>query len=132
MMNALNILPSYTDYFHLDTATLALNSSTVWIGSCISGLCFGKVCDIWGRIRAMYIATAITILAVILQAASQNVAMFAVSRIIIGFGIGASQIVVPAYLAETLPVKWRTIGLGTFNSLFYIGRSSTCMLLTSV
>lgn len=31
MMSALNILPSYTDYFHLTPATLALNTATVYI-----------------------------------------------------------------------------------------------------
>ena len=43
MMNALNILPSYTDYFSLTTTTLALNSAAIWMGAAIAGLLFGKV-----------------------------------------------------------------------------------------
>jgi hypothetical protein len=49
MMNALNILPSYTDYFTLTTATLALNTASVWMGSAIAGLMFAKVPDWLGR-----------------------------------------------------------------------------------
>jgi len=38
--------------------------------------------------------------------------MFIIARIIIGFGTSASVLTGPAYLAETLPFKWRAWGLG--------------------
>jgi hypothetical protein len=49
MMNGLNILPSYTDYFTLNTTTLALNTASVWMGSTIAGVAFAKVPDWVGR-----------------------------------------------------------------------------------
>lgn len=51
------------------------------------------VTDAIGRKNSLLLAAVITIFGVILQTASQNVAMFVISRIIIGFGTGASGIV---------------------------------------
>lgn len=121
MMNGLNILPSYTNYFHLTTATLALNTSSVWLGGFIS-LLFGKVPDQIGRKPAMFWAAVLTLIAVFLQAAAQNIAMFVCARILIGAGTGASAIAAPVYLAETLPMKWRGLGLSIIYDFWYVVR----------
>ena len=57
----------------------------------------------------------------ILTAAAQNIAMFLVARFILGIGIGFTYVVVPIYLAETLPLKYRTLGLGFINDMYYVG-----------
>ncbi|KAJ7758148.1 MFS sugar transporter-like protein [Mycena maculata] len=121
MINGLNILPSYSNYFELDTATTALNTASVWIGGILAGLSYSKVTDVLGRRPALFWAAVITIIAVILQTAAQNIAMFVVARILIGFGTSASALAGPAYLAETLPFKWRAWGLGIFNDFYYVG-----------
>lgn len=121
MMNGLNILPSYTDYFSLDTATLALNSSCVWAGSCIGDFFYGQVTNAVGRKRAMLIAWIITIVAVVIQTAAQNIGMFIFSRFLIGIGVGAAYVCCPTYLAEVLPMEWRGWGLGIFMDFFYVG-----------
>ncbi len=59
---------------------------------------------------------------VVLQTASQNVAMFVISRFIVGLGNGAAFACAPVYLAETLPMKWRGVGLGLFMTCFYVGK----------
>lgn len=46
--------------------------------------------DIVGRKNAMLYAALFTIFAAILQAASQNIAMFVIARIFIGMGTSAS------------------------------------------
>lgn len=99
--NGLNILPSYTNYFNLDTATLSLQTAALWIGGCLAGLTWGKVTDVIGRRPALFWAAVITIVAIILQTAAQNIAMFVVARILIGFGTSASGLSGPVYLAET-------------------------------
>ncbi|KAM5349670.1 hypothetical protein ACJ41O_006175 [Fusarium nematophilum] len=121
MMNALNILPSYTDYFHLTTATLALNTASVWVGSTLAGILLAKVPDLIGRKWALLAGAIITVVGVILQAAAQDIGMFIASRIIIGFGTGGSSIAGPVYLAETLPVQYRSWGLGLFYDFWYVG-----------
>lgn len=117
MMNALNILPSYTDYFELTIATLALNTAAVWLGATISGLFYGKVVDWLGRKMGMCLAVLVMIVAVALQAAAQNIAMFTVARILIGIGTGMSGLAGTVWLAETLPFKWRATGLAVFYDL---------------
>ncbi|KAF8853833.1 MFS sugar transporter-like protein [Acephala macrosclerotiorum] len=121
MMNGLNILPSYTDYFSLTTTTLALNTSAVWLGGAIAGFFYGMIADAIGRKNAMFLAAAFTIFSAILQAASQNIAMFVIARIFIGFGTSASGVAGSTYLAETLPYNWRAWGLGIYYDFWYIG-----------
>ncbi|KAJ7643950.1 MFS sugar transporter-like protein [Roridomyces roridus] len=121
MINGLNILPSYANYFNLDKTTTALNTASVWIGGFLAGISYGKVTDVIGRRPSLFWAAVITLIAVILQTASQNVAMFVVARILIGYGTSASALTGPAYLAETLPTKWRGWGLGIFNDFYYVG-----------
>jgi hypothetical protein len=59
---------------------------------------------------------------VILQTAAQDIAMFVIAHIIIGFGTSASGLSGPTYLAETLNFKHRAWGLGAFNDFYYVGR----------
>ncbi|KAJ4470825.1 sugar transporter [Lentinula aciculospora] len=121
MINGLNILPSYVNYFHLTPATTGLNTAALWIGGCIAGVTWGKVTDVIGRRPALVWAAILTLIAVVLQTAAQNIAMFVVARIILGFGTSASGLAGPAYLAETLPLHWRGWGLGLFNDFYYVG-----------
>lgn len=71
----------------------------------------------------MWISAMITLVGVVLQAAAQNIAMFVVARFVVGLGNGAAFLCGPVYLAETLTLKWRGIGLGIFMSFFYVGKS---------
>ncbi|KAK7747080.1 hypothetical protein SLS62_009236 [Diatrype stigma] len=121
MMSGLNILPSYTEYFQLDTVSLALQSSISWAGCAVAGFGYGNLTDWVGRKKAMWISAIITLVGVIIQAASQNIAMFVVARFIVGIGNGATFICGPIYLAEIFPLKWRGIGLAIFMDFFYIG-----------
>ncbi|KAI1099865.1 hexose transporter [Jackrogersella minutella] len=121
MMSGLNILPSYSDYFELDTVSLALQSSVSWAGCAVAGLCYANLTDWLGRKKAMWISAMITLVGVILQAAAQNIAMFVVARFIVGIGNGATFVCGPVYLAEIFPLKWRGIGLALFMDFFYVG-----------
>ena len=119
--NGLNILPSYNDYFALTTVTTSLNTSTLYLGGCIAGFVWGPVTDALGRRPALFWAAVLTLIAVVLQTAAQNVGMFIFARVLIGFGTAASGITGPAYLAETLPWRQRAWGLGIFNDFYYVG-----------
>ncbi|KAL1867939.1 hypothetical protein VTK73DRAFT_3904 [Phialemonium thermophilum] len=121
MINGLNILPSYNDYFHLNTATTALNTATLYLGGSLAGFVWGTVTDWTGRRPALFWAAILTLVAVVLQTAAQNVGMFIFARVLIGFGTTASGITGPAFLAETLPWRQRAWGLGIFNDFYYVG-----------
>lgn len=114
-------MPSYNDYFHLNTTTTALNTATLYLGGCIAGFVWGSLTDAIGRRPSLFWAAVLTIIAVALQTAAQNVGMFIFARVLIGFGTTASGITGPAYLAETLPWRRRAWGLGVFNDFYYVG-----------
>ncbi|KAH8879369.1 general substrate transporter, partial [Thozetella sp. PMI_491] len=67
------------------------------------------------------ISSAITGVGIVLQTAAQNIVMFVVARIIIGFGIQISNTAVPTLLAELLPLCQRSRVLGIFFSYYYVG-----------
>ena len=75
MMNALNILTSYTDYFHLTTATLSLNMAALWIGGMIAGFFSGQVCGWLGQKPVMFIGAVISMVGVDVSFSSQQLRM---------------------------------------------------------
>nr|POE47074.1 lactose permease [Quercus suber] len=78
LSNGLNILPSYIDYFGLTPATTGLQTSSLFIGGALAGLCWGQVTDVVGRRASLLYASMITIAAVVLQTAAIDVAMFTI------------------------------------------------------
>ncbi|ETS79013.1 hypothetical protein PFICI_08866 [Pestalotiopsis fici W106-1] len=121
MMNALNILPQYTEYFNLTPATTGLNSGIIWIGATLGSAVIAKLPDHIGRRPSAFYSGLIAMVGGILTAASQNTAMFLVSRFILGLGIGCSYVVTPVYISETLPLDKRALGLGLINDVYYVG-----------
>lgn len=118
MLNGLNILPSYTEYFELTPATTGLNTASVFIGGVLGPIFSGVIADKLGRRPAIFHGSVITLIGVLLQTAAQNVAMFVVARIILGFGTAVSGIAGGVYLSETFPSRWRAWGVGLLNDFY--------------
>lgn len=118
MLNGLNILPSYTDYFKLTPVTTGLNTASVFIGGLLGPLISGIVSDRLGRRPAIFWGSLITLLGVLLQTAAQNIAMFIVARIFLGFGSQLSGIAAGVYLSETFASRWRAWGVGLLNDFY--------------
>lgn len=121
MLNGLNILPSYTDYFNLNAATTGLNTASVFIGGVLGPLVSGVIADRIGRRPAIFWGSAVTLIGVLLQTAAQNIAMFVIARIFLGFGTGVSGIAAGVYLSETFNSRWRAWGVGLLNDFYYVG-----------
>ncbi|KAF2715556.1 hexose transporter [Pleomassaria siparia CBS 279.74] len=121
VMNALNILPSYTEYFTLNTQTLALNTSALWVGGIVSGFVAGSFCDWAGRKQTMLWSALLCIVGEVLQGCAHNVGMFVASRIIIGFAIGVANVGASTFLAEIVEMQWRAFVLGFFWSGWFMG-----------
>jgi MFS family permease len=81
----------------------------------------GVISDRLGRRPAIFWGSIITLIGVLLQTAAQNIAMFVVARIILGFGSALSGIASGAYLSETFPSRWRAWGVGLLNNFYYVG-----------
>ena len=118
MLNGLNILPSYLDYFNLTPATTGLNTASVFIGSVLGPLVSGIITDRLGRRPAIFWGSIVTLIGVVLQTAAQNIAMFVVARIILGFGTAVSGIAGGVYLSEAFPSRWRAWGVGMLNNFY--------------
>lgn len=118
MLNGLNILPSYTDYFELNAATTGLNTASIFLGGFLGTLVSGVIADRIGRRLAILWGSVINLIGVVLQTAAQNIAMFCVARIILGFGSAVSGIAAGVYLAETFPSRWRAWGVGLLNDFY--------------
>ncbi|KAF2098320.1 putative hexose carrier protein [Rhizodiscina lignyota] len=121
MLNGLNILPVYTDYFKLNAATTGLNTGSVFIGGFFGPIFSGVIADRLGRRPAILWGCIVTIVGIILQTAAQDIAMFVVARIILGFGSQVSGIAAAVYLSETFPSRWRAWGVGLLNDFYYVG-----------
>lgn len=121
MLNGLNILPSYTDYFNLNATTTGLNTASVFIGGILGPLVSGVLTDRLGRRPTIFWGSLVTLIGVILQTAAQNIAMFVVARVILGFGTSVSGIAAGVYLSETFPSRWRAWGVGLLNDFYYVG-----------
>lgn len=128
MMNGLLILPAYSEYFKLETATEGLNNAAMWIGGIIGAFLMQPVPDYFGRRRAIYIASAVTVVGVILQAAAQNLPMFVTARIIVGIGSAISNGAAPTLLGELLPPHTRARVLGLFFSCYYVGSLASAIV----
>ena len=118
MLNGLNILPSYTNYFNLNAATTGLNTASVFIGGFFGPIVSGVMADRLGRRPAIFWGSLIMLIGIILQGAAQDIAMFVVARIILGFGAAISGIAAGVYLSETFPSRWRAWGVGLLNDFY--------------
>ncbi|KAI0148544.1 putative hexose carrier protein [Xylariaceae sp. FL1272] len=116
-----NILPSYLDYFQVTPATTGLNTASVFVGGAIGSVIAGLVTDRLGRRLAIFWSSIITLIGIILQAAAQNIAMFVIARILLGFGTIISGIASGVYLSETFASRWRAWGVGLLNNFYYVG-----------
>ncbi|KAK1995204.1 MFS general substrate transporter [Colletotrichum falcatum] len=128
VMNALLILPSYTEYFHLETATEGLNNAASWMGSIVGAFLMQPIPDHFGRRRAILVASGTAVVGIILQAAAQNIIMFVVARIIVGIGSSVSNGAAPTLLGELLPHHKRGRVLGLFFSCFYVGSLASAIV----
>jgi MFS family permease len=118
MLNGLNILPSYTDYFKLNAATTGLNTASVFIGGILGPLVSGVASDRLGRRPTMFWGSVIVLIGILLQTAAQDIAMFVVARIVLGFGVAVSGIAAGVYLSETFASRYRAWGVGLLNDFY--------------
>ncbi|OBT56748.1 hypothetical protein VE04_03425 [Pseudogymnoascus sp. 24MN13] len=121
LLNALNILPSYIDYFKLTAATTGLNTASIFIGGILGPMVAGVIADRLGRRPAMLWSSFIAIVGVIIQTSAQNIATLGVGLIIKGFGAAASGIDGGVFLSETFHNRFRAWGVGSLNDFYWIG-----------
>lgn len=121
LMGSLNVMPSYTSYFHLNTALTAVNTCATFIGAILIGPWSGMLIDKKGRKVGIYTASVINILGAVISGSAQNTAMFIAGRIIIGIGCGFAQTSAATYVSETTAPSVRSLALGLYYSCWAVG-----------
>ena len=64
-------------------------------------------CRAFGRRPVMFVASILFIIGAGVNAGAQNVAMLVVGRLLLGFGVGCGNTLIPLYLSEVAPHKYR-------------------------
>jgi sugar porter (SP) family MFS transporter len=96
-----------TPFFHLSTPEIAILTSGTIGFAAVGALVAGRIVDKMGRKFLLVVDGLIYSVFAILAALSFNAAFLIITRILIGFAIGADGAVATAYVAELSPSKSR-------------------------
>ncbi|KAF6827322.1 myo-inositol transporter [Colletotrichum musicola] len=81
----------------------AVTAAGAFIGAIIAGI----TADKYGRKPAIWFASVLFTVGALIQAAAFTVAQMAAGRLIIGLGVGSASMIVPLYIAEISPARYR-------------------------
>ncbi len=94
---------SFLTYFNLNSNTIGAFNSAYYAACAVGNFVNWYLPDKIGRIRTIQLACAVNVVAVVLQTASQNFAMFVVGRVIGGLVCGVVFSLCPVYASEIAP-----------------------------
>ncbi len=84
-------------------------------GAFFGAICAGLSADRFGRKIAIYLGCILFIIGAILQATAFSLAQMTVGRLVVGLGVGSAAMIVPLYIAEVAPAKYRGRMIGLDN-----------------
>jgi SP family myo-inositol transporter-like MFS transporter 13 len=99
----------------LDSSEKELITSITSGGAFIGAVAAGLTADRFGRKGAIYMGCLLFIAGAVLQAASYGLAQMTVGRLVVGLGVGSAAMIVPLYIAELAPAKYRGRMIGLDN-----------------
>ena len=76
-------------------------------GALIGAVLAGMISDKYGRKLAIYIGCAVFFVGTVLQATAFSLAQMVVGRMVVGFGVGEAAMIVPLYIGEMAPARFR-------------------------
>lgn len=100
----------------LGTWETGLSVSLALIGAALGAFFGGRFADRFGQKMCMFCAAVLFLFSAAGLGAHFKIYDFIVWRVLGGIGIGAANIIIPRYIAETAPSRWRG-RLGTFQQL---------------
>lgn len=122
LLNGLQSMKQWQSFYNTPTGAR--------LGSLSNGVIFGQIlafpvapwlCERTGRRFPIFLGSLLLVIGAILQCASQNYAMFLVSRMIIGFGGLIAVEPSPMLVSELAYPTHRAVLVGYYNNLWYLG-----------
>ena len=105
----------------MSVGELSIFVGAVFGGGTIATLITGPLADIVGRKRMIMLSSVIFVIGVLIVYYAQDFSAVLWGRVIQGLGVGIITIVVPLYLAESVPGKLRGVGVSIFQLLLTAG-----------
>lgn len=133
LINALQFIPPFNKYFgngYRDPVSHALSVSPPLLGIINASYSLGAICAVpfapavnqWiGRRWAIMMGSTIMVIGALLQGFAQDVAMYIIARMFLGFGIVFCIVSGSAMIGELAYPKERPIMTSLFNSSYFIG-----------
>jgi MFS family permease len=82
--------------------------TSVTSGGALTGaILAGLTSDRYGRKLGIYLGCAFFIVGAVLQAAAFTVAQMTVGRLVVGLGVGSAAMIIPLYISELAPARFR-------------------------
>lgn len=123
LINALQIVPSWIEYFGNPQGSLKGIIAAAYSLGAIVSLPFIPMVDNWvGRRGSIMYGSIIMIIGSIIQGFAKNVAMYIVARLILGFGIPACIVAGSSLIGELGYPKERAVLTSLFNVSYFVGQ----------
>ncbi|KAH6695082.1 general substrate transporter [Plectosphaerella plurivora] len=122
IMNGLQAVPAWDAYFNKPRgAILGLLSASIGLGCLVATPFISFVGDRWGRRMGIFLGAVIMAIGGVLQGASLNIAMFVISRFIIGFGLVFANTYAPMLIGELAHPRDRQVITSLYQTSWYLG-----------
>lgn len=95
--------------------------AAVLYGGAVATFFSGSMADRWGRRFSVNVSSIVYIVGTVIVVVAGNFGMILAGRLIEGLGIGIITIVIPLYMAETLPAQQRGRGIALFQLCLTFG-----------
>ncbi|KAK2010832.1 general substrate transporter [Colletotrichum eremochloae] len=123
MINALQIVPSWVDYFGNPQGSLkGIIAAAYSLGAVLSLPFIPIVNDKFGRRWSILGGSSIMVVGALIQGLSQHVGMYIVARMILGFGIPTCIVSGSSLIGELGYPKERPVLTSLFNVAYFVGQ----------
>ncbi|KAF2259225.1 general substrate transporter [Lojkania enalia] len=76
-------------------------------GALVGAIGVGLSADRYGRKMPIWVACVVFVIGNVLQTAAYSITQFAIGRFVVGLGVGGAAMIVPLYISELAPAKFR-------------------------